>query len=64
MRTYLGSVSDDSIGIGTIVKGSDYRYHLNDCFEILLELGYWIECYDVVRVLPNGEVEWISTDPK
>ena len=64
MRTYLGSTSECSIGVGSMIKGVDYRYHLNDCFEILTPEGEWIECYDVVRILLNGEVEWVDTDPK
>lgn len=59
---YLGSSSDDRIGVGTIIKGTDVRYHLNDCFEILGMDGVWEECYDVVRVLPNGEVEWVVVE--
>lgn len=63
MRVYLGSTSDDSLGVGTIIQGTDWRYHTNDCFEIW-DGTNWTECYDIVRVLPNGEVEWVDTDIK
>jgi len=46
MNNYIGSCSDDSIGIGTILFGSEYR-RTDEGFELLTQDG-WITCYDVV----------------
>lgn len=47
MNQFVGSCADDSIGIGTILVGSDVRSE--GCVELLVEFNdgpKWIEVYD------------------
>jgi len=59
MKYYLGSCADDSIGIGTMIIGTDYRRATGDYpFEVYYQPSdVWIECYDVVTVTLDSETE-------
>lgn len=48
MKKYIGSCSDDSIGIGTLLIGISYM-KLDDGFLLLVD-GDLISCYDVVEI--------------
>lgn len=52
IRKYIGSCAEDSIGIGTMIIGSDYRTSNGDyAFEIYYSPSdEWIYCYDMVVV--------------
>lgn len=58
---YLGSSADDSIGVGTILKGTAYR-NTDEGYELQLEDGRWIEVYDVIKVYGwNTTIEGIMS---
>lgn len=55
MVKYIGSCSDDSVGIGYVLTGSKVRYLTELGFQIQVDDGDWISCYDVVE-LKDGEI--------
>ena len=50
-KIYLGSSRDDSIGVGNLIRGTEYR-RTDSGFEILLFDGEWLPVYDVVLIKP------------
>lgn len=61
-KLFLGSCAEDKFGAGHILTGDQIRYKENDCWEIWNEHNsVYIECTDIVRILPNGDVEFLNT---
>ncbi len=52
---YIGSCADDSIGIGTQIKGDAVRRSNGDYPHEIYYNGTWIECYDVLEVKVNSD---------
>lgn len=48
---YLGSSAEESIGIGNMIRGTEYR-GTEDGWEIKLFDGEWLPVYDVVEIRP------------
>ena len=58
---YLGSSADDSVGVGYMIRGSEYR-RTEDGYELLCLDGEWIEVFDVIRVSSMGivNITWVD----
>lgn len=60
MKQYIGSCSDDSIGIGYLLVGRNFREVENGDYPYEILVGDdWIPCYDIVYVKDN-KVKFIS----
>ena len=55
MSVYVGSSCEDSVGVGTLLIGTDFIHCPNDEFgEYQLLIGVeWFYCFDVVEITPD-----------
>lgn len=55
-KLFVGSCSDDSVGVGYVLIGTEIKKNDEDVggYQILTDDG-WVHCYDVMRV--SGSVE-------
>jgi hypothetical protein len=59
MKQCIGSSSDDSIGVGTPILGTDIR-KVDDGYEIYRS-GEWFKCYDASEISVVEE-DWGNGD--
>lgn len=55
VKIFIGSCSEDHIGIGTLLTGPSYTHRDEEGYVLTCDDGEEVKCYDILEITPKLE---------